>query len=300
MLEKLEETKRFLEERINTAPTLGLITGTGLGKVTEPISVAHRIPYDQIPNFPKASVEGHSGTLVVGSLGGLQVLAMEGRFHLYEGYTPQEVTFPVRLMALLGVETIFISSAAGGLNPGFNTGELMIVTDHINLTGTSPLIGPNLDTLGPRFPDMSSAYDKGLISVAKDQALEAKIPLREGVYVGIPGPNLETPAETRFLRMIGGDAVGMSTVNEVIAAVHAGLKVAAIVVITNVNRPDCMEKTDIKDVISASEQASPVLAQLWESIAIALSTDKAVEIDTKNGKDKVKKWKKWISWLKTP
>ena len=301
MIEKLKQTKEFLEKKLASPPRFGLITGTGLAGVTKRISVKERIPYEEIPNFPKTSVQGHGGNLIFGLLGGSPILAMEGRFHLYEGYSAQEITFPIRVMALLGVKELFISSAAGGLNPAFYRGELMVVTDHINLTCTSPLIGPNIDELGPRFPDMSTPYDRDLIAVVKERAMELKIPLREGVYTGIIGPNLETPAETRFLRLIGGDAVGMSTVNEVIAAVHAGIKVAAIVVITNVNRPDCMEKTDIKDVITASEKASPVLAQLWESIASSLARDMTKEKHKReNGKDKVKTWKKWISWLKTP
>jgi purine-nucleoside phosphorylase len=198
------------------------------------------------------------------------VLAMEGRFHIYEGYSPQEITFPVRVMSRLGVHALFISSAAGGLNPQFATGDLMLVSDHINLTGANPLVGPNLDAFGPRFPDMVQVYDPDLLNLAREQALDQHLLLREGVYVGLVGPSLETPAETRFLRMIGADAVGMSTVNEVIAGVHCGMKILAIVVITNVNLPDCMEKASLEDIIRTAEEAGTRLGLLWEKIFAAL------------------------------
>jgi purine-nucleoside phosphorylase len=229
-----------------------------------------RIPYEAIPHFPTSTIEGHKGNLVQGRIQGKSILAMEGRFHYYEGYSVKEVTFPVRVMALLGIRHLFISSAAGGLNPGFSPGDLMLVTDHINLTGQNPLIGPNLDQFGPRFPDMTRVYDPGLMEIARREALASHIELRQGVYVGIAGPSLETPAETRFLRGIGADAVGMSTVPEVIVGAHCGLKIAVIVAITNVNLPDCMKETSIEEVISTAETAGKVLSGLWGRIAGAL------------------------------
>jgi purine-nucleoside phosphorylase len=266
MLERIRETVAFLASKAGAAPGVGLITGTGLGDVTEKMDVDLRIPYAEIPHFPLSTAEGHRGTLAYGRLAGKKVMAMEGRFHAYEGYSPQEVAFPIRVMAELGVKVLFISSAAGGLNPLFEPGDVMVVTDHINLTGINPLVGPNLDAFGPRFPDMSEVYGAELIALAREKALESAIPLREGIYVGILGPSLETPAETRFLRMAGADAVGMSTVPEVIAAVHCGLRILAIVAITNINLPDCMEKTSIEAVIANARKAGPKLALLWEKI----------------------------------
>lgn len=266
MLEKIRETADFLKSRLNHAPKVGMITGTGLGALTERISADFRLPYEEIPNFPSSTVEGHKGVLAAGSIAGRSVIAMEGRFHLYEGYSSQEVTFPVRVMAELGVKYLLISSAAGGLNPQFERGDLMILTDHINLKGTNPLIGPHLDEFGPSFPDMSQAYPPDLIRLAKKEAIHLGIMIRQGVYVGVLGPSLETPAETRFLRMIGADAVGMSTVSQTIVGVQCGLKILAIVVITNMNLPDCMEKISIEDVIDVSRQAGPVLSDLWERI----------------------------------
>lgn len=272
MLEEIREAELFLRERFNVSPSIALITGTGLGAVSERVSVQLRIPYDKIPNFPISTTEGHKGTLAFGTLQGKSVMVLEGRFHLYEGYSARDIAFPIRVMALLGVQDLIICSAAGGLNPLFAAGDLMVVTDHINLMGTNPLIGPNLDHFGPRFPDMTSVYEKGLIGLARAEALKLGIDLKQGVYVGVHGPSLETPAETRFLRMIGADAVGMSTVPEVITAVHCGIKIMVIAVITNVNLPDCMEKTDIEQVIQAAQKASPRLAELVEAIVKKIDT----------------------------
>lgn len=270
MLESIKQTADFLGSRIAEPPKIGMITGTGLGPITENITVDFRLSYDKIPNFPRSTIEGHKGTLVAGKLAGKSMIALEGRFHLYEGYSPQEITFPVRVMAMLGVTHLLISSAAGGLNPQFETGDLMIVTDHINLTGTNPLIGPNLDTFGPRFPDMTRVYKPDLIKLAREEALKQGIFFQQGVYVGLVGPCLETPAETRFLRMNGADAVGMSTVSEAIVGVHCGMAIMAIVVITNMNLPDCMEKTSIDDVITTAQHAGIKLACLWEKIIDSL------------------------------
>ncbi len=263
---KITEAANFIRERITREPLIGMITGTGLAKLTDNIEVDQSIPYDQIPHFLKSTVAGHANTLLSGIIEGKPILAMQGRFHIYEGYRIDEITFPVRVMAKLGVKYLFISSAAGGLNPNFMPGELMILTDHINLTGNNPLIGRNLEEFGPRFPDMISAYDHNLIALTRGKALEEGINLNQGVYVGITGPSLETPAETKFLRTIGGDAVGMSTVNEVIAAVHSGLKVLAIVAITNINLPDCTTATSIEEVIANAKKASPPLARLLKRV----------------------------------
>ena len=271
MLEKIKQTADFLKSKTTKPPKIGMITGTGLASVTERMTVDFRLPYDEIPNFPRSTIEGHRGTLVAGQLADKPMIALEGRFHLYEGYTPQEITFPVRVMAELGVEQLLISSAAGGLNPQFETGDLMIVTDHINLTGTNPLMGPNLERFGPRFPDMTQIYHPDLIRLARDKALETKILIQRGVYVGLVGPSLETRAETRFLKLIGADAVGMSTVSEAIVGIHCDMEILAIVVITNVNLPDCMTKTSIEDVIATAERAGSTLANLWGQIIADLS-----------------------------
>jgi len=271
MLEKINATVDFLASRIKVTPQIGMITGTGLGNMTEKMNVDIRLPYEEIPNFPRSTITGHQGTLVSGNMGGRSVLAMEGRFHIYEGYSLHEITFPIRVMSKLGIDYLFISSAAGGLNPQFERGDLMIVTDHINLTAQNPLIGPNMDEFGLRFPDMSQVYDPDLIMLARKNSLKAEISLRQGVYVGVLGPSLETPAETRFLRMIGADAVGMSTVSEVIVGVHCGLRIMVIVAITNINLPDCMEKTSIEEVIKTANEAGSTLSVLWERIVMDLS-----------------------------
>jgi len=266
MLEKIRETADFLKARLNDPPKIGMITGTGLGELTERITADFRLPYEEIPNFPSSTVEGHRGMLAAGKLAGSSLIAMEGRFHLYEGYSPQEVTFPVRVMAELGVKYLLMSSAAGGLNPQFERGDFMLMTDHINLKGINPLRGPNVGESAPRYPDMTQVYSPDLIRIAKEKAIELGILIRQGVYVGVLGPSLETPAETRFLRMIGADAVGMSTVSQAIVGVHCGLEILGIVVITNLNLPDCMGKTSIEEVIDVSRQAGPVLSDLWEKI----------------------------------
>ena len=267
---RITEAADFLRERIKKEPLIGMITGTGLGSLTEKMEVDLRLPYKEIPNFPISTIKGHKGTLVFGRLANKSVIAMEGRFHIYEGYSPKDISFPIRVMSKIGINYLFISSATGGLNQQFEPDDLMIVTDHINLTGNNPLLGPNLDQFGPRFPDMSEVYDRDLITLAREKALETGVSLRQGVYVGVLGPSLETPAETRFLRMIGADAVGMSTVSEVIVGSHCGLKIMVIVVITNVHRPEVMEKISIEEVIASAEKAGPKLALLWEKIISSL------------------------------
>ncbi|MBW1912702.1 MAG: purine-nucleoside phosphorylase [Deltaproteobacteria bacterium] len=270
MSHEIYDATSFLNSKIRMSPDIGMITGTGLGNLTDRMEVDVRIPYKEIPHFSASTVAGHKGSLVSGRFAGRQVMAMEGRFHVYEGYTLQEITFPIRVMSSLGIEYLFISSAAGGLNPQFTPGDLMVITDHINLTGRNPLIGPNMDQFGPRFPDMSQVYANDLVTLAEKTALEKGLTLRRGVYVGITGPGLETPAETRFLRMIGSDAVGMSTVPEVIVGVHCGLKILGIVAITNLNLPDCMKETSIEEVIGMASSAGPRLTDLWEGVIAKL------------------------------
>jgi len=266
LLKQIEESADFLSSKLAQSPQIGMITGTGLGNLTQRVSVDFRLPYGDIPHFPTSTIAGHKGALITGTLGEKPIMAMEGRCHLYEGYSYQQITHPIRVMSKLGVEFLLISSAAGGLNPLFHPADLMIVTDHINLTGGNPLTGPNLDAFGPRFPDMSAVYEPALVDLARHKALESGTLLREGVYAGITGPSLETPSETRFLRMIGADAVGMSTVSEVIVGTHCGMKIMAIMAITNVNLPDCMQKTSIDEVIANAGHAGRRLADLWEVI----------------------------------
>jgi purine-nucleoside phosphorylase len=266
VLLKIREASEFILSKISSSPRVGMITGTGLGELTSVMTVDLRIPYEEIPHFPRSTTAGHKGTLAFGRVGGANVMAMEGRFHLYEGYTAEEVTFPVRVMAQLGTRVLMISSAAGGLNPLFEPADLMVVTDHINLTGKNPLVGSNLDAFGPRFPDMSKVYDGDLAALARAKALELRLSLKEGVYVGILGPSLETPAETRYLRSIGADAVGMSTVLEVIVGVHCGMRILVIVAISNINLPDCMKETSIDEVIGIAQRAGNKLAPLLEAV----------------------------------
>lgn len=266
MFQKITEAATSIRKRIKKEPLIGMITGTGLGDLTSTMEIDLSIPYERIPHFPKSSVRGHAGILVSGSIADRPVLVMQGRFHIYEGYTVNEITFPVRVMAALGVRYLLICSAAGGLDPDFRPGELMVVRDHINLTGHNPLIGRNLEESALTFPDMTSAYDTALIALAREKAMQEGIHLHHGVYVGIMGPSLETPAETRFLRLIGADAVGMSTVNEVIEAVHVGLRVLTIVAITNVNILDSMAPTTIEEVIANARKASPPLSRLLRTI----------------------------------
>ncbi|MDY0405649.1 purine-nucleoside phosphorylase [Virgibacillus sp. 179-BFC.A HS] len=229
----INDASFYIEQKIKTKPSVGLILGSGLGILADEIKDSVTIGYKHIPHFPESTVSGHKGQLVIGELEGMQVIAMQGRFHYYEGYSMQQVTFPIRVMKELGVETLIVTNAAGGINKEYEPGTLMIIQDHINNMGTNPLIGPNDETMGDRFPDMTQAYDVALIKLAKTCANELGIGVEQGVYVANPGPNYETPAEIRMLRILGGDAVGMSTVPEVIAARHAGMRVLGISCISN-------------------------------------------------------------------
>ena len=263
---QVNEAAAYLREKLGTEARVGLILGTGLGKLAEEIDGANTAEYGAIPHFPVSTVESHHGRLLSGTLGGVTVMAMQGRFHLYEGYDGRQITFPVRVMKQLGVDTLLVSNAAGGMNPLFCRGDLMLLTDHINLQGMNPLTGPNADEWGPRFPDMSEPYDKGLRDIAEQAALDRAIRLQQGVYVAVEGPNLETRAEYRFLRFIGADAVGMSTVPEVIVGNHMGMRCMAISVITDECLPDALEPVSIEDVLAAAAEAEPNLTALVRAV----------------------------------
>ena len=257
MLEKIQEAADFLRARMHVCPQSAIILGTGLGSLVQDMTDRQEINYADIPHFPVSTVEGHSGKLIVGRLGGKDILAMQGRFHYYEGYSMKEVTFPVRVMRELGVRTLFVSNAAGGTNPTFQVGDLMLITDHINLFPEHPLRGKNLD-YGPRFPDMSEAYSKELIAAARQVAAEQGIPVRQGVYLGSQGPTFETPAEYRMFHLLGADAVGMSTVPEVIVARHCGMRVFGVSVITNVaTAAEAPVEASHTEVQQAADAAQP-------------------------------------------
>jgi purine-nucleoside phosphorylase len=266
LLERIEAAKAFVAPRLKTRPGVGIILGTGLGKFASAMPDATVIPYAEIPNFPTTSVESHAGELVVGTLGGQPTAVMSGRAHFYEGYTMQEVTFPVRLLRALGVHTLVVTNAAGGMNPLYGAGDIVVTVDHINLMGDNPLRGPNEDALGPRFPDMSEPYSRELIALARDVALAEGIPLREGVFVGVAGPNLETRAEYRFLRWAGADLVGMSLIPEAIVAVHGGMRVLAFAVVTDVCLPDALEPVDVAKILATAAKSEPVLTRLVTKI----------------------------------
>ncbi len=268
---KIHEASDSILVKTNLRPKVALILGTGLGGITGEMEIDVSIPYGEIPNFPLSTSVGHAGILHIGNLSGIEVAVLDGRFHLYEGYTPQEIAMPIRILKVMGIERLIITNAAGGLNPLFRSGEIMVIKDHINFTGKDPLIGTNLDGLGSRFPDMTSAYDKGLIEAAEAEAKAIGIILNRGVYIGITGPTLETPAETRMLRTLGGDATGMSTVIEVIAAVHAGISVLGLSVISNVNLPDAMAPILIDDIVKAAEKAGTDLAKLIKGVLMRIS-----------------------------
>ncbi len=262
----VERAAETIRTRSDRQIAIGLILGTGLGDLAGQIEEWASIPYDDIPGFPLSTVESHHGRLIVGSLAGVPVYALQGRFHLYEGYTAQEVVFPVRVLHQLGVRTLLISNAAGGMNPLYRRGDLMLLTDHINLQGDNPLTGPNVDEWGPRFPDMSEPYSRSLRDLAERCALEAGIRLQQGVYVAVVGPNLETKAEYRFLRLIGADAVGMSTVPETIAARHMDMQVLAISVVTDECFPDALKPVSLSEVLAAAREAEPRLTTLMKMV----------------------------------
>lgn len=262
----VEEAAAFIRSSLSLLPEIGLILGTGLGGVASSIGESVEFPYEEIPYFPVSTAPAHKGRLICGTWMGRNVVVMQGRFHLYEGYTAREVSFPVRVMAALGVKTLIVSNAAGGINPQYRSGELMLVTDHINLTGFDPLTGPNEDAWGPRFPDMSEPYRLRLQDIAVEAAASLDTVLQRGVYVGLKGPSLETPAEIRFLRAVGADAVGMSLVIETITAVHAGMEVLALSVITNENASDRPEPVSVEKIVACAEASGERLMMLVENI----------------------------------
>ncbi len=262
MLEKIKETAEYIKGKVGEIPENAIILGSGLGALVDHISEKNYIPYNEIPNFPVSTVEGHQGNLIFGKLGDRPVLAMQGRFHYYEGYDMKQVTFPVRVMKALGVKTLYVSNAAGGMNKDFQVGEIMIITDHINLFPENPLRGKNYNELGPRFPSMTEAYSHRLIALADEVAREQGIRVMHGVYVGTSGPTYETPAEYEYFRVIGGDAVGMSTVPEVIVANHAGIEVFGLSVITDLGGKDMHEAPSHEEVVKAAEAAQPRMMAL--------------------------------------
>lgn len=262
----VDETIRFVRTKTSSNPNIGIILGTGLGALVKEIEKEIEIDYSEIPHFPVSTVESHHGKLIFGTLAGKKVVAMQGRFHYYEGYAMKQITFPVRVMKILGVETLLISNAAGALNASFARGDVMLMSDHINLLGDNPLIGPNDDTLGPRFPDMSEPYSQELIAKAESIARELGIRVQKGVYVAMQGPNLETRSEYRFLRTIGADAVGMSTVPENIVAVHMGMKVFGVSIITDECFPDTLKPITLEEVIAVANKAEPKMTAIMKEL----------------------------------
>lgn len=260
--ETLEYIRRYFDGEVE----IGIVLGTGLGRLADAIEKEHQLAYNFIPHFPISTVESHFGRLIFGRLGGKRVVAMQGRFHYYEGYNMYQITYPIRIMKLLGAHTLLLSNAAGALNLSFRLGDLMIITDHINLLPENPLRGINLDQLGPRFPDMSAPYHPDLIARAKAIAARLQIPVREGVYVAVPGPNLETRAEYRFLRIIGGDAVGMSTIPECIVANHMGMRVFAMSIITDIGDPDNLKPVSLEEIIRVANESEPKLTQIFTEL----------------------------------
>ena len=262
MLEVIKQTAYHLKEKTNFEPQIGIILGTGLGGLVNEINIAHAISYEDIPNFPVSTVEGHKGQLIFGDLGGKRVVAMQGRFHFYEGYSMNELVFPVRVMKFLGIEKLMVSNASGGVNPDFEIGDIMLISDHINLFPTNPLMGPNMNELGPRFPDMSQAYSKDILKTAEEVAKELDIYVVKGIYAGLSGPTLETPAEYQYVRNVGADAVGMSTVPEVIAARHMGIPCFGVSVITDLGVPGKIVEVTHEDVQKVAAKAELILTKM--------------------------------------
>ena len=265
MLERIQETADFLKSKMHTHPETAIILGTGLGSLVNEITDKYEIGYETIPNFPVSTVEGHSGKLIFGKLGNKDIMAMQGRFHFYEGYSMKEVTFPIRVMRELGIKTLFVSNAAGGMNPAFEIGDLMIITDHINFFPDHPLRGKNIP-YGPRFPDMSEAYNKALIRKADEIANEKGIKVQHGIYIGTQGPTYETPAEYKMFRILGADAVGMSTVPEVIVANHCGIQVFGISVITDLGVEGKIVEVTHEDVQKAADAAQPLMTTIMREL----------------------------------
>ncbi|MEI6488666.1 MAG: purine-nucleoside phosphorylase [Bacteroidota bacterium] len=266
MLDKIKSTSTFIQSQISASPEVGIILGTGLGGLVNEIKIEHTIPYSEIPNFPISTVEGHSGKLIFGELGGKNVVAMQGRFHYYEGYSMQQVTFPVRVMKAIGIKTLLVSNASGGVNSGFSIGDLMIINDHINFFPEHPLVGKNKVELGPRFPDMSEAYSKDLIAKAKQVAKANNIIVQEGVYLGLSGPTFETPAEYRMVKVLGADAVGMSTVPEIIVARHMNLPCFAMSIITDLGVEGKIVEVTHEDVQQVAAQSEKKMTLIMKEL----------------------------------
>ena len=269
MLKAIKESARFLQNKSNQIPEIGIILGTGLGELANQIDIKESIPYENIPNFPLSTVEGHSGVLIFGSLAGKNVVAMKGRFHFYEGYSMDQVTFPIRVMKMLGVKKLLLSNASGGVNPKYKIGDLMIINDHINLM-PNPLIGPNIEVLGPRFPDMSEPYCKKMIKQTEYIAKINKISIHKGTYVALTGPTLETPAEYQYMRIIGGDTVGMSTVPEVIVARHMNIFCFAISVITDLGIPGKIKEVSHSEIQKIAENTEPKLTKIIKQLIVSI------------------------------
>lgn len=270
MMQKIQEAVAYIKNIINAEPVAGIVLGSGLGNFAEEIKVKHEIAYGDIPHFPVSTVEGHKGKLIFGELSGKKVIAMAGRFHFYEGYPIQDIVFPIRVMKFLGIKTLFLSNAAGGTNPTFKVGDLMIIRDHISFFTPNPLVGKNVDELGPRFPDMSEPYSLSLISEAKKIAAEANIDIKEGVYIAVTGPTFETKAEYKFVNIMGADAVGMSTVQENITAVHMGLPVFAVSVITDLGMMEGNHSITHQEVLEAAKAAEPRLTHIFKALIAQL------------------------------
>lgn len=265
-LEKFKETVNYIKSCTDVSPDIGVILGTGLGGLVKEIEIIDQISYQDIPHFPVSTVESHSGKLIFGKLGGKNVVAMQGRFHYYEGYDLKEVTYPVRIMKLLGISRLIVSNASGGVNPDFEIGEIMVINDHINLFPGNPLIGKNLDDLGPRFPDMSDVYDADMIALADEIAKKEGIKISQGVYAGLTGPTLETPAEYKMVRILGADTVGMSTVPEVIAARHMEIPCFAVSIITDLGVPGKIKKVSVQDVIEVANRQEPKMTKIIKEL----------------------------------
>lgn len=264
---KIQEATDFIRQKTSLVPDIGIILGSGLGDLADQIEDAIRIPFEEIPHFPRPTIEGHAGQFILGRLEGKNVVTMKGRIHYYEGYSIQQVTFPVRLMKNLGIKIFIVTNASGGVNQSFSAGDLMLITDHINMQGTNPLIGPNDPEVGPRFPDMSEAYTRSLVKLAEEIAMKEGIPVRKGIFTAVTGPNYETIAEIKFLRIIGVDAVGMSTVPEVLVARHAGLKVLGISCITDVVHTDeGVTPVSHEEVLAVANRVKPRFIRLMRSI----------------------------------
>lgn len=270
LLQNVKESVQYIQSKTSIQPTIGIILGTGLGGLVKEIKVIDEINYQDIPHFPLSTVESHSGKLIFGELGGKQIVAMQGRFHYYEGYDMQQVTFPVRVMKLLGIERLFVSNASGGLNPDFEVGEIMIINDHINMFPTNPLIGKNYEEFGPRFPDMSDPYDETMIVKAQEIAKGHGIKVSVGSYVGLTGPALETPAEYKYLRIIGADAVGMSTVPEILVARHMELPCFAISIITDLGVPGKIKKVSVAEVIEVAMRQEPKMTLIMRDLIASI------------------------------